>query len=101
MGRVFLAEREDGSAEEPSRVALKVLHPHLVERRGYLDRFRREAEMGRAIVHENVVRTYEDDLTIEDGRPCFYLVLEHVEGRRLREVLHNLGQLRAALLRAC
>src|SRR5262245_47128610 len=99
MGRVFLAEREDGSAEEPSRVALKVLHPHLVERRGYLDRFRREAEMGRAIVHENVVRTYEADLTVADGRPCFYLVLEHVEGRSLRDLLHDLGPLPDALLR--
>ena len=37
MGTVFLAE------EEGERVALKVIHPHLVERSGFFRRFQRGA----------------------------------------------------------
>ena len=40
MGTVYLAESPDG------RFAIKVLHPHLLERPGYFKRFQREMLVG-------------------------------------------------------
>ena len=48
MGTVYaadVAERVPG-LEQGSRVALKVIHPHLLEQRGFFKRFLREAEIG-------------------------------------------------------
>ncbi len=44
----------------------------------------REAELGRAIGHDNVVRTYECDQVFVDGAARAFLVMEYVEGKNLR-----------------
>ncbi len=86
MGTVYRAEGEDGD------VAIKVLHPQLIQESDhYLARFRREAEMGLDLRHENVVRTFEIDSFQHRGAPHHYLVLEYVEGQDLRELLREIG----------
>ena len=70
MGRVYSA-RVTGKAlgvEVGSRVALKIVHPHLLETAGFFKRFLREADIGRAVQHPNVVRTFDCDQLIVDGR---------------------------------
>src|SRR5262245_34837361 len=85
MGRVFLAESEGGA-----RVAIKVVHPHLLERPGYRERSLAEGDMGRRRVHPNVVRTLDAGTVLKDGKPIDYLAMEFVEGRTLRALLDDL-----------
>ncbi len=59
MGKVYAATvtgRCPG-LEDGARVALKVVHPHLLEQEGFFRRFLREAEIGASVHHPNVVRT--------------------------------------------
>ena len=101
MGSVFLATVEgDAAGLEPgARVAVKVVHPHLLARPGFFKRFLREGRAGRQVGHENVVRTLEVDALQVEGRTVHFLVMEHVEGRTLRELLGDLGAIPEALLR--
>ena len=93
MGTVFLGE--DGDA----RVAVKVLHPHLLARHGFVERFRRESAIGARVRHANVVATIEAGSAEVGGHPVHYLVMEHVEGRTLRALEDELGVLPEALCR--
>jgi serine/threonine-protein kinase len=72
--------------------ALKVIGTHLVGDEDYLARFRSEAVLARKLQHPNVVRVDDFDQT-DDGRP--FIVMEYVEGRSLRHVIHAEGALGA------
>ncbi|MGH3441032.1 MAG: PASTA domain-containing protein [Nitriliruptorales bacterium] len=85
MATVYLAVDEVLERE----VALKTLHPHLAGDETFLDRFRREAKAAAALAHPNVVSIY--DWGEADGRA--YLVMEHVNGPSLREVVRRRGRL--------
>jgi len=93
MGTVFLATDGD------ERAAVKVLHPHLLARPGFVERFLREAEIGRRVRHANVVATLDAGAAQIDGEDVHYLVMEHVEGRTLRALLDELGRAPEALCR--
>jgi tetratricopeptide (TPR) repeat protein len=81
------------------RVAVKVLHPHLCERAGFVRRFRREADLGRRVRHENVVRTLDAATGECDGERLHFVVMEHVAGRTLRALVDDLGRLPEELCR--
>ncbi len=101
MGRVWRAtalDRVPGLAIG-ARVALKVLHPHLMEKAGYFKRFLREVEMGKRVLHRNVVRTFDLDAALLDGVQQHFFVMEHVEGQTLRSLLAELGRVPEELCR--
>jgi hypothetical protein len=54
MGKVYAAEVQGRcpGLDQGTPVALKLVHPHLLETEGCFNRFLREAEIGRAIVNE-------------------------------------------------
>jgi len=101
MGTVYLAEAGEGvpGIEAGAHVALKLVHPQLVSTPGFFKRFMREAEVGKRIRHENVVRTFDVDATEFEGRTVLFLVMEYVEGGTLRRLLAELGRVPEALLR--
>jgi serine/threonine protein kinase/tetratricopeptide (TPR) repeat protein len=101
MGTVYLASAEAASEAVAAgeRVAVKVFHPHLAARERFTARFLREADLGRRVRHANVVRTLDAGEAVESDRPVRFLVMEHVEGRTLREVLDELGRLPEELVR--
>jgi serine/threonine protein kinase/tetratricopeptide (TPR) repeat protein len=105
MGTVFRAQEVDGEdrpqdSPSPARtMAVKVLHPHLLDRPGFVERFLREAEIGLRVRHANVVATLDVGSTEAGGRPVHYLVMEYVEGRTLRALKDELGILPEALCR--
>ncbi|MHC4819689.1 MAG: serine/threonine protein kinase, partial [Planctomycetota bacterium] len=101
MGTVYLAEV---AGEAPrlipgSRVALKVVHPHLAKTPGFFQRFLREGELGKKVTHENVVRTFDADTLTVEGQQVSVMVMEYVEGRCLRALLNDLGTVPETLLR--
>jgi len=98
MGTVYLGESGD-EAGEKTRVAVKVVHPHLIATPGFFKRFLREAEVGRKVTHENVVRTIDVDATMAGDRQVNYMVMEYVEGKSLRALLNELGTVPETLLR--
>lgn len=87
MGTVWLAaDRQSGE-----RVAVKVLHDHLVTDQEYIERFRTEAEVAALLDHPNVVRVLELRLPPAVSRP--YFVMEVLEGETLLDKLHREGAL--------
>jgi beta-lactam-binding protein with PASTA domain/tRNA A-37 threonylcarbamoyl transferase component Bud32 len=91
MATVYLALDERLDRE----VALKVMREHLVHDESFVTRFRREARSAASLSHPNVVAVYDQG---RDG-DVMYLVMEHVPGLTLREVMREEGPLspRAAL----
>jgi len=66
--------------------ALKVVSAKLMEDELFLKRFRTEAIVTRKLKHPNAVRVEDFDET-DDGRP--FIVMEYVEGKNLRHVIHE------------
>ncbi|HUK53079.1 MAG TPA: serine/threonine-protein kinase [Candidatus Binatia bacterium] len=65
-------------------LALKVVAERLLQEPGFLQRFRSEALIMRALNHPNDVRVQDYDET-EDGRP--FTVMEYVEGTRMDQLI--------------
>jgi len=73
--------------------AMKVVAAKLCDDEGFLKRFRTEAVVTRRLQHPNAVRVDDLDVT-EDGRP--FIVMEHVQGKNLREVIREEGAFEVA-----
>jgi len=101
MGKVYLAEAVEAAAslEPGQRIALKVVHPHLLETPGFFKRFMQEAEVGKKVRHSNVVRTFDVDAITLEGQHYHYMVMEYVQGKSLRKLLLDLGTIPETLLR--
>jgi len=65
-------------------VAIKIPHAEMEADPVLFDRFKREEDIGKKLVHPGVVRVFSD----EDRSRC-YMVLEWVEGRLLRQVMNE------------
>ncbi|MDY6794834.1 MAG: Stk1 family PASTA domain-containing Ser/Thr kinase [Actinomycetota bacterium] len=69
-------------------VAVKVLHPQYASDSSFIQRFRHEAQAAANLNHPNIVSIYdwgnEGDL--------YYIVMEYVEGRNLKEILTSEGR---------
>jgi serine/threonine-protein kinase len=70
-------------------VAIKRIHPHLLERTRFLRMFTDEAKIASRLVHPNIVQIF--DLGEADGLP--YIAMEYVPGRDVFRVLQRLGSL--------
>ncbi len=79
MGVVYQATDEKLHRE----VAVKVLHPHLLQNENLKERFRREARMHAKLMHPNVVTL----LSIFEDNEHMALVMEMVHGKNLKEYL--------------
>ncbi len=71
------------------RVAIKVLHSQFSSDDAFVKRFRREAQAAANLTHPNIVGIY--DWGQLDS--TYFIVMELVEGRSLREVLRSAGAL--------
>lgn len=66
-------------------IAIKVIHPNLMQDAAFMQRFEREARIVARLEHPNIVQVY--DFSELDGQP--YLVMKFIEGRTLKQVLRD------------
>ncbi len=68
-------------------VAIKIPHPEMEADPVLYDRFQREGEIGEKLDHPGVMKVLSDD-----DRSQIYMVMEWVNGRLLRQILHDQGK---------
>ena len=86
MGSVYLAKH----LELGSRVALKVLHRHLVNTPSALERFKSEARAAHSLSSKNLVSVLDYGV-LSDGQP--YLTMHCIDGINLADHLKSNGPL--------
>ena len=82
MATLHLARRH-GAAGFSRLVALKMIHPHLVEQPSFVEMFVDEARICSHITHPNVVHV--EEFGVLDG--VHYLVMEYIDGCSANELL--------------
>jgi eukaryotic-like serine/threonine-protein kinase len=83
MAEVYLAR--DQLLDRP--VAVKVLFPEYARDPSFVERFRREAQSAAGLNHPNIVAIYDWG----QERGTYFIVMEYVRGRSLREVVQVNG----------
>ena len=86
MAAVYLAHDEVLDRD----VALKVLKHRFTDDEEFVERFRREARISAALSHPNIASVY-DLGEIQNG--SYYMSMEYVPGRTLRELVSKKGSL--------
>ncbi len=84
MASVHLA-RMDGPGGFQKWVAIKRIHPHLVEDDQFVDMFLDEARIAAGINHANVAQVF--DLGKDDN--TYWIAMEYLHGEPLREVMRR------------
>src|SRR3954471_12285279 len=85
MGEVFLA-RASGAGGFEKLLVLKRILPHLSDDKEFLDLFLDEARIAARLNHANVVQIFE----LGDVEGAWYLLMEYVAGKDLRQVMQTL-----------
>ena len=73
-------------------VAVKVLFPEFARDPSFVERFRREAQAAANLSHPNIVAIYDWG----QERGTYFIVMEYIEGRSLRDLIHADGPLAPA-----
>ena len=82
IGAVYLVRHE----VLDTRFALKVLDPKMAKKKPeYVKRFVREAKLASKIRHPNLVAVH--DAGFDEARGVYYLVMDYVRGRTLRQAI--------------
>jgi eukaryotic-like serine/threonine-protein kinase len=95
LGRGGMAEVHIGRDTRLGRVvAIKLLRTDLARDATFQARFRREAQSAAALNHPAIVAVYDtgEEQVVESGGGVValpYIVMEYVEGRTLRELMHD------------
>jgi serine/threonine-protein kinase len=90
LGRGGMAEVRRGRDRRLGRViAVKMLRVDHTADATFQARFRREAQSAASLNHRNIVAVYDTGEDVFDGHRIPYIVMEHVEGRTLRELLRE------------
>nr|HPL82325.1 serine/threonine-protein kinase [Anaerolineaceae bacterium] len=70
-------------------VAVKVLHPNLVNDLSFVSRFRNEARLAAQLDHPNIVPVHD----FGESEGLYYIVMGHMPGGSLKELLQKEGAL--------
>lgn len=88
MAAVYLAEDD----ELGRRVAIKILNDRYSTDDAFVERFRREAKSAAGLSHPNIVSVYDRG----EAEGTYYIAMEVIEGRSLKETIKTQGRLRPA-----
>jgi serine/threonine-protein kinase len=87
VGQGGMAEVYKGRHSALNRdVAVKLIHPHLASREGFVERFQREAQVVAALRHPNIVQVFD----LDTHAAVYYMVMEFIDGPTLSERLEGL-----------
>jgi len=95
LGRGGMADVHTGiDSRLGRRVAIKLLKPALAEDPAFRTRFRREAQDAAKMAHPTIVRIFdagEESVRDTSGRESLvpFIVMEHVDGRLLKDVIDD------------
>ncbi|HSQ65798.1 MAG TPA: protein kinase [Polyangiaceae bacterium] len=92
MASVHLA-RMDGPGGFQKWIAIKRIHPHLVEDESFIQMFLDEARVAARISHPNVATVFE--LGKQDD--SFWIAMEYLHGEPLREIMRRCDELRTTM----
>jgi len=73
-------------------LAVKLLHHHFAEDQEFVERFKREASSAAALSHPNIVGIFDRG----EWGGTYYIAMEYVDGRSLKDVLRQEGAMDAA-----
>lgn len=85
MAEVFLA-RSNGASGIGKFVAIKRILPQFTDNKEFIRMFKDEAKIAMNLSHSNIVSIYEFGVESQQ----FFLVMEYVEGRNLRQILNKM-----------
>lgn len=85
MAEVFLA-RSNGTGGIAKFFAIKRILPQYAETQEFVDMFKDEAKIAVNLNHSNIVSIHEFGIQNKQ----FYLVMDYVEGRNLRQILNKM-----------
>ena len=86
LGRGGMADVYKGFQPSLDRyVAIKVLHPSMVEEAEFVQRFQREAKSAARLRHPNIIQVFDYD----NQGDTYYMVMEFLDGPTLKAALEE------------
>ncbi|NMA87445.1 MAG: Stk1 family PASTA domain-containing Ser/Thr kinase [Tissierellia bacterium] len=74
-------------------VAIKILRDEYVNDEEFIKKFRRESQAAASLSHPNIVNVYDVGMDEIDGNKIYYIVMEYINGKTLKEIIREKGKL--------
>ena len=74
-------------------VAVKILRDEFVNDEEFVKKFRRESQAAASLSHPNIVNVYDVGAEEIDGERIYYIVMEYISGKTLKEIIREKGKL--------
>ena len=74
-------------------VAVKILRDEFVNDEEFVKKFRRESQAAASLSHPNIVNIYDVGAEEVDGQRIYYIVMEYINGKTLKEIIREKGKL--------
>ena len=74
-------------------VAVKILRDEFVNDEEFVKKFRRESQAAASLSHPNIVNVYDVGAEEVDGERIYYIVMEYINGKTLKEIIRGKGKL--------
>lgn len=74
-------------------VAIKILKDEFVNDEEFVRKFRRESQAAASLSHPNIVNIYDVGYEEEDNNQIYYIVMEYIKGKSLKDIIKSQGKL--------
>lgn len=74
-------------------VAIKILNDQFAEDKEFLNKFNNEAKSAAQLSHVNIVNVYDIGEDIVNGKKIYFIVMEYIEGKTLKDYINEKKQL--------
>ncbi|NLV89072.1 MAG: Stk1 family PASTA domain-containing Ser/Thr kinase [Tissierellia bacterium] len=74
-------------------VAIKILREEFVNDEEFVKKFRRESQAAARLSHPNIVNIYDVGVEEDENKQIYYIVMEYIKGKTLKEIIKEKGKL--------